>query len=747
MNIIIIEHADFRLKIRTVYSSMNAFLDLYQRAKERNTIDYFSTSYWCSDKLNKFEILEPISGICKENSIDSVDYPVFLEDQSYNFMIEFLADISNVGIYSKTKEIENAFRTDKTKFDANLLSGNIKFKGNIGSFDLNICYDRGTIPTIVVFKFEIFSTQLSFKKQFPIMVKDIDSIYPRLVIDYMKPTHHFFESTPGTYHNVIWWIAFENIFKNILKNIHIIFEHTYSAQVAGKVRKVKSEINEPAPEQSEELTIYKGDPNKQFELPGSLILKNNYENQVVKFVLKDVIKKFEHIYKLVTNTAAGKRMTNSYRAQLEYVHKALSGVTTHPFYRELSDIVAVKKITHVLKEKTGYVDLLNDWNKLKGGYKLFEGVFKIELKDTAYVYRLWCFLGMVEIIRLSGAKQVKVIKVPEVMPEHFLALADKDAHACIVFEDRNGNKIELYHELKYDEDFSDGSGTFSGPVRPDIVLRIRKADLPDDLYLTYIFNSRYSVRESEDNKYPDLPTLESLAEMHEYKDAVYFSDRKNGKLRKEINGGFVLYPGTGKLKQFMHMRESMAPDAGGFPFSPGADVTNVLLEDLISHIIHTDGTTLLKDTTPHKGMEHKDDTIMLILYIKKSETALIDYLKTTDTPVLEHKSFPPALGENRLRFVAVYIEGTGISALYEIEHFNWKSRKDVYPPDHNLFRNETRKCLVLKLKNKRVLDTPLQIKGVINNDRYTKLEYFNNPVNGFIKTISERETITRNHNS
>lgn len=747
MDIIFVSHPAFNMEISTEYSEENTFFDIYQKAKERNTSDYFFTTYWFSEKLLDFSIWDPGRDFLKRNTIDTVKYPVFFEDQTYHFMIEFSDDVSNVGIYSKNKQIEHAFRTKKTKYGP-ILWGEIEFTGNIGSFELNICYDIGTISKSIIFRFEIFPVNLALKKHFPLMVNDIEAIYPRLVIDYMKPTYHFFESAPGRYHNMIWWIVFENIYRDILKNLSIIFDHAHSGLVDAKVLKKKREIYNPTEEQTQEIKRYKGDPNKQFELPGSLILKDNYENQVVKFILKDVINKFQLIYKLVTDSDAGKKMTTAYRAQLEYVHKALTSVTGLPFYAELSEISAVKEVTHVLKQKTGYVDLLDDWNKLKGGYRLFEGVYEIELKDTAYIYKLWCFIGMAELIRLSGGRKVKVLKVPEVMPDHLLALAGKDAHSCIMFEHDNGDKIELYHELVYDENFNNGSGSFTAPVRPDIVFRIRKRDLPDNLYLTYIFNARYKVRESDNYKFPDLPALEALAQMHEYRDAVYFREAKKGRLSKEIKGAYILYPGQGTLEQFKNMRQSVPDDTGGIPFCPGQDTTNVLLEDLISYIINTDAATLLMDTSPQKGKEYKkDDTVVHIPFIGKRDTVLINYLKTTDIPILNYKSIPPALGEGKLRYVAPYIEGEGITAIYEIEHFYWKPRKDIYPPDHDLFRNETKKCLSLHLMNKTELVAPLQIKGVVNNQRYTKMKYINSPVNGFVKTIPERETLIRNQNS
>ena len=311
----------------------------------------------------------------------------------------------------------------------------------------------------------------------------------------------------------------------------------------------------------------------------------------------------------------------------------------------------------------------------------------------------------------------------------------------MIFEFVNGDVAELYQELLYKDQYD--AGAIIKSVRPDIVLRVRKRDLPDKLYLTYLFNTKYRVETSGDPTLPDLPHHHDVGQMAWFRDVINHKEKRTNKLNKEVMGGYILYPGRATPEQIEHLNKLMPADACGIPFCPGQDLTNALLGERISYIINTTAVDLLREASPQTGKEYKrEEQFVFIPFIKKEETSLLNYLENEEMPLFEYKSFLPALGEGTLHYFAHYVEDKGIRYVYEIVSHYWKARKDVYPPDHELFRNEARMCLVLKLGNRRILDEYLQIRGVVSNLRYTKMEYINNPSNGFIKTISERETMT-----
>lgn len=737
MDILIIKHTDLTIEFSADFPQLETSLyEDYHSAMERASAEYLTTTYEFSEEPVEFSIWDPVEDDLRIIPISVAKHPVFFENRSYGIAIVCPEAVSVVWVYARNKQIRQSFKEIRIK-DGRLLVGNIIFQQEVGSFDLIINYTIETIAKSVIFKFEIFSVKVALKRHFPLMITDIETTYPRLVLDYLKMTYHAANSAPGSYSDMLWWVFFENIYKSILKDFQSVFDQPYSTITKGKKFKKDERIENPTSILNEKLKKYAGDPNKFFVVPGNLLLENNYENRVVKFILKDIVHKFQQVYKQVKEHDAGKRMTSEYKAQLEFAYKSMEWLKGHPFFDLIGDIGAVKEISNVLANRNGYEGLIKDWNKLKEGYRLFEGLYDIELKDIDYLYRMWCFMEIAALLRDLGGKKVKVIKVPEIIPDQFILSPDKDMNSRIIFEFKNGDVVELYHELLYEDKKIPAS------VRPDIVLRIRKKDLPDKLYFTYLFDARYKVMKSTNRELPDLPFDTDMNGMRKYRDFIYLKEKN--RYSKEVMGIYLLYPGQGTQEQINNLHKMMAPDARGIPFCPGEETNNSLLKDWLSHLITTNAVTLLRETYPQKGKEYKkDEAFVFIPFIKKEDTIQLNYLENTEMPLFDYKSFLPALGEGTLRFFAHYSEGKGIRYIYEIESFYWKARKDVYAPGHELFRNDVRKCLVLKLGNKRVLDGYLQIRGIISNMRYTKMEYLNHPINGFIKTISERETLLRN---
>src|SRR5690606_8078620 len=107
---------------------------------------------------------------------------------------------------------------------------------------------------------------------------------------------------------------------------------------------------------------------------------------------------------------------------------------------------------------------------------------------------------------------------------------------------------------------------------------------------------------------PDLPTEDSINQMHRYRDAIYYVNKQNRRdwkkteqiqsyfPEKEVIGGYILYPGAGSIEEMKGSPLYKSIDEiniGAFPLRPN-DVTNrILLEEHLKQIIGADTTTIL----------------------------------------------------------------------------------------------------------------------------------------------------------
>lgn len=749
MNILTIDHKDFTLAIELVNAGGEAdFEHAFETAKKRHTAENFETAYLFSGVAKKFQIWMPESKKVAVADIHEIKHPVFFENIAYEVSVDFHPDVVEASFYSRVKNVRRLFKVRETKGGNALGSGELAFNNEPGEFDLIIDYDLRTVSHSMLFQFTVFSAKLDSKKDHPVLVKQIEDVYPRLAIDYLRKTYHHFGAEGSGDSDILWWTIFGNIFRRLLRHLKVIVENPYRELSAGRkivrggsIRKVKGPLGD-------KLERYSGRPDKYFEVRKKSPAEDNYENRYVKYIITDILEHYQRIYKKVLKDSSITRMDKEYRMQLEFVGVAIASLLAHPVFKTVGKHKEGRHYSPVLANRPGYTGLIRDWEMLKMGFELQEGIYEIELKDIAYLYQLWCFFGIAGLLEQITGVAPDVKKMPKIKASTFRLSPDKNMHSKIVFPCADGTNIELYQELRYTNDFDAAdAGTFDGHVCPDIILRIGKKDQPRNLYLTYLFDAKYRLVET--TRYDmlstiDVPQPQDLAKMRDYREAIYNRKKKGQRYEysKEVMGAYVLFPGKGKPEYYArYYREViLETNIGGFPFLPGNTVGSALLEKHLRHIILEDAARLLEKVPPQKGRTYKvADAYVFVDLVTAADTGLYEELVLGEAAVYPCRTFDQAVGDEKVRYFAPYIEGRGIPCFYEITGTNLKSRRRIFPPGHPAFRDEGRKYMVLKLANKEMLDDYVQIKGMARNRRYTQIKHLYSPKDGFISTVPEKD--------
>jgi len=749
MNIVTLDHPHFTLEIDLLKSGKeDDFVYTFETSKKRHTPENFETAYLFTGTPRKFRIWMPGSKEAEEADIYAVKHPVFFENIGYAVSVDFHPAVVSASFYFRVRNVTDYFKVRTTKGDTLLGLGELKFNNEPGEFDLIIDYHLKTVSYRVLFQGSVFSSKLDSRKHQPAMVRQIDSIYPRLSIDYLRRTYHHFGVEGAGDSDILWWTIFGNIFRSIVWHLKIIVEYPYKELSAGRGDVRGDKIKVDKGRLADKLGKFEGHPHKYFEVKTKKLTEDNYENRYVKHIMADILDHYKRIYKLVRKDSSNARMDKKYRMQLEYAGDAIAFLLAHPVFKAVGKYTPEERFSPVLTNYAGYAGLMKDWETLKMGYELQEGLYEIELKDIAYLYQLWCFFGIAELLeRITGVKP-EVKKMPKIEKTKFRLSPDKNMHSKIVFHCTNGTNIELYQELRYTNEFdAEDAGTFDAHVCPDISLRIGKNDQPRNLYLTYLFDAKYRLIESD--RYSkiekmDEPLPEDLRQMRDYKEAIYRKegDGADNEHSKEVMGAYVLFPGIGneELHGRYYREIILKSHIGGFPFLPGDEVGSALLEKHLRHIITEDAARLLDKVPPQKGRDYKgSDAFVFVDFVPAMDAALYDDLVKGDAKVYAGRKFDQLVGTGKVRYFAPYIEGRGIICFYEIVYPNLMPRRKVYPPGHPLFLDEGRNCMILKLRRKEMLDDYVQIKGMASNKRYTLVKYLYNPENGFIKTVPEKD--------
>lgn len=84
------------------------------------------------------------------------------------------------------------------------------------------------------------------------------------------------------------------------------------------------------------------------------------------------------------------------------------------------------------------------------------------------------------------------------------------------------SKTDNNNETSIDHTYS-----FTVPQKPDIVLQLTRHDIETGFKLTYLFDAKYRIGQSDTNG-PDIPPNDAINQMHRYRDALYYDPKQEG---------------------------------------------------------------------------------------------------------------------------------------------------------------------------------------------------------------------------
>lgn len=130
--------------------------------------------------------------------------------------------------------------------------------------------------------------------------------------------------------------------------------------------------------------------------------------------------------------------------------------------------------------------------------------------------------------------------------------------------------------------------------------------------MTYLFDAKYRIDGREQGV--DVPPEDAINQMHRYRDAIYYRDYDANALKKEVIGGYILFPGDGEpndvaVSKFYKTIKEV--NIGAFPLRPKDTENRKLLEQFIEELIHTKSCETIAHVIPQKAHMWKLATVCL----------------------------------------------------------------------------------------------------------------------------------------
>ena len=678
MELLTIEHKDF-----TMIVECTKFDGIWNKAKSNVGEDkLYSTYSWSDGVVSVKRTLDADHEIDIEQGVpapatffDNADYPIWIEFKDYVKDAQFGSILQN--------------DNDRFSFRRHILAGFINYKNEIGRSEIQIIYKVDKETRAFRFGFEVLSTKLDYHEHWRAIVEDIEREYRMLSLDYMRRTFHGFSPDQnGEHPDIVWWSVFEGEQQKFIKACKSIIDRPRHRLHGEEVYLRADKLKQTPHNIENRLAEHRKEPAYLYRVEQHILSNDTQENRFLKFALHQISKRYEDLRQRIE---AVKTASGTMKSAMLATSETLKRLQHHPFFRTIGRFKGISQESMVLQKATGYSQVYRTWNLLRRAYSLNDGLYRLQTKDIATLYEIWCFIEVSHIVKAQLHLDDEDVEHRNRMELNgiFSWELGKGEHSRILFRKDGVELAELVYNPK-NADKENGNVGMKDlvvptvPQKPDIVLQLTKNDLQQGMKMTYLFDAKYRIDGKD--KGVDVPPEDAINQMHRYRDAIYYKDYDANALKKEVIGGYILFPGDGEpndvaVSKFYKTIKEV--NIGAFPLRPKDVENRKLLENFIDELIHTKSYETITHVIPQKGAYVEVGNRVLIGLVKEDNRLFQAFMDGTATLYYSGKQFPTTIALQDLHFFMPYIKGKGIRDVYEIVKVRTITGKEAKQTDED----------------------------------------------------------------
>ena len=415
------------------------------------------------------------------------------------------------------------------------------------------------------------------------------------------------------------------------------------------------------------------------------------ENRFLKYALGQITDKYESLKKRIE---AIHGISEIEREKMSKMLDTLRHLQRNPFFRTVGRFKGLNQESLVLQRATGYSQVYRTWHLLRRAYSLNDGIYRLQSKDIATLYEIWCFIEVSHIVReqLGISHEDMEHRNRMEMNGVFTWELGKGEHSRILFRKNGVELAELVYNPKHTDKENDNISMENlvaptVPQKPDIVLQLRKDDVQKGMKMTYLFDAKYRIDGNVNGV--DTPPNDAINQMHRYRDAIYYKDYDGSQLKKEVIGGYILFPGDGEPLNVAKARFQQSIDEvniGAFPLRPKDVENRKLLEGFIKELIGKASMQILDDSIPQKGLyythDEPKDAVYMILTLDEEVNKDVDAILKGrgSTIIMGRKGMEETKDIQSVRYIAPIIPGGHIEGYYKVVKANLTHVKNEQYP-------------------------------------------------------------------
>lgn len=680
MELLVINHEDFDLTIESTQFT-KAWEKATNNIPEENLMSTYNWSDGVISVIRKNG--DEISVLFQEEKapaifFDNTDYPLWVDFKENN--------IQTASYGSNQQEVNDNFSFHKKR---QVLSGFLNYGNEIGKSEIVIDYTfKDGKKKQFKFFFEVLSTKLNYHEHWKQILIDIEKEYRMLSLDFLKRTYHSFtidnqENTP----DLIWWSIFKKEQDKFIEACKKILERPRH-RLKDKILYLRADrIQKFTPTLEQEFAEHKKEVSHLYQTKEQSLSNDTPENRFLKYALNHITAKYNALKKRI-NMISGpsEALINA----MDENSIQLSRLVKHPFFRTIGTFKGMNQESMILQRATGYSQVYRTWLLLHQSYSLNDGLYNLETKDIATLYEIWCFIEMRKIVKKQLGNDIEDLQNNRTeMNRLFSYELSKGEASRVLFRKGNIQLAELVYNPKNGEEENETAGiehwvSSTVPQKPDIVLQLIKDDLEAGMKLTYLFDAKYRLANHVQGV--DTPPNDAINQMHRYRDAIYYKENNKATLKKEVIGGYILFPGNGtplKVQEANFYKSIKEVNIGAFPLRPGDTENRILLEKFVDRLINEKSQDIMSDIIPQKGTVIEIHNRVLVGFVKHNEK---DFEQGIATRYFTRENFPTTIPLDGLHYFAPYLKGKGIRDIYEITKIHTITSAEVKVEGGNKLR-------------------------------------------------------------
>lgn len=698
MELLTIKHQDFEMIVECA-----KFDDIWYKAKSNIGEECLHSTYSWSEGVSSVILSNYIGEeIMIENNqqapatfFDNADYPIWVEFKSYVKKAQFGSILQS----------EN----EKFTFRRQILAGFLNYSNEVGRSEIQLIYQVEAETRSFVFSFEVLSTKLNYHEHWKAIIENIEREYRMLSLDYMRRTFHGFSpDANGDTPEIIWWSVFANEQKKFIKACKNIIDRPRH-RLHGKETYKRADKLPFVPSCIEnELAEHRQDSSHLYRTEERVWTNDTQENRFLKFALGQITDKYEVLKKRIE---AAKNASDVMKDDMQATLTVLKHLQRNPFFRTVGNYKGMNQESLILQKAIGYSQVYRTWSLLQRSYSLNDGIYRLQTKDIATLYEIWCFIEVSHIVKEKLHLSDEEINHRNRMEMNGLFTWDlgKGEHSRILFKKDGVELAELIYNPKSSERKNNSVGITdlvvpTVPQKPDIVLQLTKNDLQEGMKMTYLFDAKYRI-DGKDKNGVDVPPEDAINQMHRYRDAIYYKDCQSDALKKEVIGGYILFPGDGEptdvaVSKFRKTIDEV--NIGAFPLRPKDTHNRLLLELFIEELIQNKSHETISKVIPQKGALLQVPNRFLVGLVGNSSRPgyTQSFLDGNATLYYTGPKFPTTISLHDLHYFVPYIKGEGVRDIYEIIRIRTITSKEAKQAEGRDVTDDMRLAFELRFSRK-----------------------------------------------